>query len=180
MCSFTVQLVILFLEAFFIYLCLGCLTWPISKGVGFVFWHYSRGAIGDAGVEISIGSLIFKKLLSIGCDIWHYLYANSCFIGNIFLMQTWNQVCRLKFCEEKHPLKLFDSLKLLGYFNQWNLSCTCKLVRLVYFAKEIQFDHLSSCSSWVKSVRECHFGIYILQCFSRQRIAFRSFHLEVN
>lgn len=80
----------------------------------------------------------------------YYLYANSCFIGNIFLMETWHQVCRLKFCEEKHPLKLFDSLKLLGYFNQWNLSCTSKLVRLGYFSKEIQFDHLSS---WVKSVR---------------------------
>lgn len=65
-------------------------------------------------------------------------------------METWHQICRLKFCEEKHPLKLFDSLKLLGYFNQLNLSCTSKLVRLGYFSKEIQFDHLSS---WVKSVR---------------------------
>lgn len=152
-CSFTVQLVILFLDAFFIYICLGCLTWHRSKGIGFVYWCYSRGVIGDAGVEISIGSVIFKKLFSIGRDIWHCLYANFCFIGNIFLMETWHEVCQLKFCEEKHPLKLFDSLKLLGYFNQWNLSCTSKLVRLGYFSKEIQFDHLSSCSSWVKSVR---------------------------
>lgn len=80
------------LETFFIYEYLGCQVWPISKCREILFCTIPMQWLLMLEWRLT-ENRSFSKQLSVVHDIWHYLYVNCCFIGNIIFIRTWHQGC---------------------------------------------------------------------------------------